>query len=501
MKLFKLSPSDLQIQQVESVGECSCSITSCFWQCLPDPACGVPQGSYVWMLMDAPCGCTDCAPPNDQCDQNKNGHIIPTPCIGFDMVDRKCFMGYDENNCAIIGSCPSPKCIHKCSPETPCEDNNPCCTTILFCDSTPSSPTCGQCVTEQNGQPSDCFNCPQCDSSMCDPTNPPPGPPPPPPPPPPPGPPPPPSPPSPPPGNPPCEKYVTGTLERRNNIWVCVDKITREEIDPDCCDTPPVDPLYASITVTWSEQSSDLLGSWSGLWNLAGYSSSGQNTPNPGAEISTNSGPLMLNWEGGTGDRYVKTYTSTSPIIFSKENGTGSGNLFQINESNTPTIIVDLPLGYSSNNPMSGLIRFNNESINSVFGTQLDNGPVIVAYDGLNNSIVFQSTNTTSDPPTPPTTTIGPTPTPNINNPCDNIEILTNINDISVFEQLCSCKCNAKYICYNGHCIQDPNGPHDSYLSCLTYLCGSGDCSSTTIPEPTPLPILPVCQDPLIIDQ
>jgi hypothetical protein len=498
MKLFKLNNTEYRAQDLSGTDSCHCTGTNCFWQCLPDPV--VP----VWILVSPPCGCLNCSQPNDQCDGNKFNHVLPTPCIEFDMIERTCSKGVDENGCVIFGTCGDLDCVSSCSVETPCQNENPCCDSFVFCDDDPNSPSCGQCVLEQGGEPSDCFNCPTCDSSFCNPTDPPPpGPPPPPP-----GPPSPPSPPSPPPPppgpnpDPPCVKYVSGTLEYRNNTWVCIDKITRQEISAECCGLPPpsVDPLYASITVTWYEKSSDLLGSWSGLWNLTGYSSSGQNIPTAGAEIGTNTGPLMLSWEGGTGDRYVKTHTYTSPITFNKENGTASGNLFQISEPNTPTIVVDLPLGYSSNTPISGLMTFNNESINSVFGTQLYNGPVIVAYDGLNNSIVFQSDNTTLDPPPPPPTVIGPTPTPNTNNPCDTIEILNGINDILAFEQICNCKCDSRYICFDGRCVQDPNGPHDSYLSCLTYLCGGGDCSISGIPDPTPLPRLPVCQDPLIID-
>jgi hypothetical protein len=108
-------------------------------------------------------------------------------------------------------------------------------------------------------------------------------------------------------------------------------------------------------------------------------------------------------------------------------------------------------------------------------------------------------TDTTGPTSTP--TTIGPTPTPQTNNPCDTINTLTqNVDNLSLFEQICNCRCYAKYSCLNGNCMQDPNGQHDSYLSCLDYLCGGGDCS-TSFPEPTPLPHYPVCQEPLIIDQ
>jgi hypothetical protein len=503
MKLFKLSiPNAIQynIQTTEGGSDCSCSDNRCVWQCLPS----LYNVGNEWTEIASPCGCTDCAQPTVSCSEANLEGITYTTCIGFDSVSRKCFMGYDENDCAIIGECGDSRCIYKCSVENPCEDKNPCCTTIVFCDDNPTSATCGQCIREQDGEVSDCFNCPACDNSMCDPTNPPPpGPPPPPPPPPPPGPPSPPSPPPSPDPDPPCRKYVSGTLEKRGSDWICVDKITRQEIGAECCDLPPPpNPSLASIMVTWNEDNGDLVGSWSGIWNLANYNSSGQNTPSIGSEIGTDAGPLMLSCSGGTGDRYVKIHTSTSPMTFSKTNGSASGDLFQINEHNKPTIIIDLPGGYLSNTPISGAMIFSNESISSVFGTQLDNGPVLVAYDGMNNSITFQSALSPPSPPSPPPTSIGPTPIPNTNNPCSNIEILNNINDILLFEQICSCKCDARYICFDGHCVQDPTGPHDSYLSCLNYLCGSGDCSSSTIPDPTPLPpILPVCQEPLIINQ
>jgi hypothetical protein len=346
MKLFKLNNTEYRAQDLSGTDSCHCTGTNCFWQCLPDPV--VP----VWILVSPPCGCLNCSPPNDQCDGNKFNHVLPTPCIEFDMIERTCSKGVDENGCVVFGTCGDPDCESSCTVETPCENENPCCDSFLFCDDDPNSPSCGQCVLEQGGAVSDCFNCPTCDSSFCNPTDPPPpGPPPPPPP-------SPPSPPSPPPGpdpDPPCEKYTTGTLEYRDGIWTCVDKISRQEIPAECCDLPPV----------------------------------------------------------------------------------------------TPTITV---------------------------------------------------TETTGPTATP--TTIGPTPTPNTNDPCNNIEILNTTNDVFLFEQICNCKCDARYVCFDGHCVQDPTGPHDSYLSCLTYLCGSGDCSSATIPDPTPLPpISPICQDPLIIDQ
>lgn len=347
MKLFKISPQNienLQAQLFEGGGQCSCSDDRCVFQC--------SGNTNLWILLQRPCGCIDCDIPGVPCDMTNDTEVIPMPCMVFDMVSRTCFKGMDENGCAIIGQCLTDGCLHPCSPETPCLDDNPCCNMFLRCDELPSSETCGQCVTEQTGQPSDCFNCPECDSSMCDGTDPPPPPPPPPPPAPPPSPPSPPSP--PPPGNPPCKKYAEGMLEYRDGVWVCVDKITREEIPADCCDLPGV----------------------------------------------------------------------------------------------TPTITV---------------------------------------------------TDTTGPTATP--TTIGPTPTPETKNPCENLTILESIVDnIVAFEQLCNCKCDARYTCFNGACVQDPNGDHNSYLSCLNYLCDGGVCGNS-LPEPTPLPQYPVCQDPLIIDQ
>ena len=72
--------------------------------------------------------------------------------------------------------------------------------------------------------------------------------------------------------------------------------------------------------------------------------------------------------------------------------------------------------------------------------------------------------------------------------------------NIILFEQLCNCKCDARYTCFNGVCVQDATGSHDSYLSCLNYLCDGGDCGDS-LPDPTPLPQYSVCQDPLIINQ
>ncbi len=346
MKLFKLSKSN-NIQyaaQLVEEGNCNCTGTNCIWQCLPDPV--VP----VWMLISPACGCTDCIPPDDQCDENKFNHILTPPCLAFDMVERTCSKGVDENGCVIFGTCGDPDCISSCTVETPCLDENPCCQAFLFCDSDPSSSTCGQCVTEQGGDPSDCFNCPECSSSLCNPPDPP-GPP---------------SPPSPPGPEPPCKKYVTGALELRDGIWTCVDKITRQEIPAECCDLPPPEPPI-------------------------------DDPPDP-------------------------------PF--------------------TPTITV---------------------------------------------------TNTTGPTSTP--TTIGPTPTPEVKDPCVDITMLESVvNNIVLFEQLCNCKCYAKYTCFNGVCVQDPNGSHDSYMSCLNYLCGGGDCGNS-LPEPTPLPEYSVCQDPLIINQ
>ena len=144
----------------------------------------------------------------------------------------------------------------------------------------------------------------------------------------------------------------------------------------------------ASIIVTWSDVGSDLVGTWSGSWDLSGYG--GPNlSPSIDAEAIIGSPPVMLNQPTtGALTRYTKFHNYTIPISFSAVNGIATGDPFQFAGGN-PIRVFDAPPGYVTNSPLSGTMTFSNSSISSVFGTQLNAGPVVVMSDGV-SGITFQ---------------------------------------------------------------------------------------------------------------
>ena len=147
----------------------------------------------------------------------------------------------------------------------------------------------------------------------------------------------------------------------------------------------------ASIIVTWSDVGSDLVGTWSGSWDLSGYGG-GSPSPSIGADayIASGSGPVMLSQPNtGALTRYTKFHNYTIPISFSAVNGIATGDPFQFAGGN-PIRVFDAPPGYVTNSPLSGTMTFSNSSISSVFGTQLNAGPVVVMSDGV-SGITFQA--------------------------------------------------------------------------------------------------------------
>lgn len=85
---------------------------------------------------------------------------------------------------------------------------------------------------------------------------------------------------------------------------------------------------------------------------------------------------------------YTKFHNYTIPISFSAVNGIATGDPFQMSGGN-PIRVFDAPPGYVTNSPLSGTMTFSNSSISSVFGTQLNAGPVVVMSDGV-SGITFQ---------------------------------------------------------------------------------------------------------------
>jgi hypothetical protein len=146
----------------------------------------------------------------------------------------------------------------------------------------------------------------------------------------------------------------------------------------------------ASIIVTWSDVGSDLVGTWSGSWDLSGYGGGSESQViNAEARILAPAGPVMLS-QPTTGrlPQYTKFHNYTIPISFSAFNGIATGDPFQMSGGN-PLRILDVPPGYVTNSPLSGTMTFSNSSISSVFGTQLNAGPVVVMSDGV-SGITFQ---------------------------------------------------------------------------------------------------------------
>ncbi len=151
-----------------------------------------------------------------------------------------------------------------------------------------------------------------------------------------------------------------------------------------------------TITFTASNSGSDLVLSWSGSWDLTGYSAPGLGTGSANFSQIGENPPGTFNVESygstATGDQRTLTSSATlSSILASGDSGTVVGNLGLLRlDYDGTTMSILVPSGYVSGNSLSGTANFSNRSISSVFGTNLDSGPVTALSIG-NNSVVFQS--------------------------------------------------------------------------------------------------------------
>ena len=145
-----------------------------------------------------------------------------------------------------------------------------------------------------------------------------------------------------------------------------------------------------SIVVEVSDQGSDLRMSWSGTFDLTGYTSSGTGGPGGNyAQIDTFAASQFdLFFEVSSSyDTYTKANTSVaaSSIPFTSSSGNTTGSYFRINENITSpgNALIYVPQGYSGGQ-ISGSTLFASTSIAALFGTTLDSGPQTYFSDGTN---------------------------------------------------------------------------------------------------------------------
>ena len=151
-----------------------------------------------------------------------------------------------------------------------------------------------------------------------------------------------------------------------------------------------------TITFTASNSGSDLVLSWSGSWDLTGYTGTGSGTGSVNFSQIGENPPGTFNFESygstATGDQHTLNSSATlSSILASGDSGTVVGNLGLLRlDYDGTTMSILVPSGYVSGNSLSGTANFSGQSISSVFGTSLDSGPVTALSIGA-NSVVFQS--------------------------------------------------------------------------------------------------------------
>ena len=162
-----------------------------------------------------------------------------------------------------------------------------------------------------------------------------------------------------------------------------------------------ISTVEASIVVTWTETADELLGTWQGSINLLGYSATTSPAPNDGVEVSATASTGQVNifsWPNQTApfDVYQKNGGNSAVGIFDiaeLDNGQGldaTGDVFQWGHLPFPLSRVFVPSGYQSGTQLSGTMRFPNETISGVFGTNLDAGPRVILDDGT-NTLTFQT--------------------------------------------------------------------------------------------------------------
>jgi hypothetical protein len=166
----------------------------------------------------------------------------------------------------------------------------------------------------------------------------------------------------------------------------------------------------ASILVTWSDTgaASSLVGTWAGSWDLTSYSGpSGTLGTSAGSAVgwNTTSSAFLTSLPSptanGTLDVYTLLNTSVYPIsafnvtsgTVTQKGGSASGDflsLLVVANGSSQDTTIDLPPGYVSGGNLSGTMFLTNGTLGTAFGTNLDNGPVVMFNDGV-NTITFQA--------------------------------------------------------------------------------------------------------------
>jgi hypothetical protein len=166
----------------------------------------------------------------------------------------------------------------------------------------------------------------------------------------------------------------------------------------------------ANIVVTWSDTgvASSLVGTWAGSWDLTNYGSpSGAPGTSAGSAVGWNtaSSADLISLPSATTTSQLRRYTLVNTSVYpgsafnvtsqtvTQKGGSASGDflsLLVVSNGSSQDTTIDLPFGYVSGESLSGTMFLTNGTLGTAFGTNLDNGPVVMFNDGV-NTITFQA--------------------------------------------------------------------------------------------------------------
>ncbi|GEM_PF-4906898 len=158
-------------------------------------------------------------------------------------------------------------------------------------------------------------------------------------------------------------------------------------------------PATASIVYTVQNSGTNLQWSWAGSWDVTAYGAISQETTTTDEVSYASSSFLDIRTQGvvSNAPSYPLTISTSwnSPFIlnfvFTGGSFIGGDSFHLYYYPPSSSLRVTLPRFYTSGSFVSGTAVFSGQSVASMFGTNLNSGPVTVFNDLQGNTLSFQA--------------------------------------------------------------------------------------------------------------